>query len=174
VGAQASRLTGSSCRFERGGIRRWAGRRPGGARPEPPRTRKPRGHVGPPEPHAPEPPRTREHPHRRQAQQPRATPPTAPETADRSTAWIWPPVRVTMEWHRRVALSVPTLGQKACPWKVLDVRVAETYTLVAFRKHGRVGGDEASVESILRMRPCGRRLPQGNPFSQRLEAMSHL
>jgi hypothetical protein len=100
--------------------------------------------------------------------------PADPETADRSTAWIWPAAPVTTEWRRRVGLDRPIIGQKACPWEALDIHVAEACTLVAFREHGRVEGDEASTESISRLRPCGRRLPQGNPCSQRLEAMSHL
>jgi hypothetical protein len=67
VGAQASRLTGSSCRFGRGGIGRWSGRRPRGARPEPHARGSTEDMLGSPEPHAPEPPHAREHPHRRQA-----------------------------------------------------------------------------------------------------------
>jgi hypothetical protein len=101
-------------------------------------------------------------------------PPADPETADRSTAWIWPAAPVTTEWRRRVGLGAPTLEQKSCREEGLDGRVAKTWTLVAFREPGRVGGDEASPESISRPRPCGRRLPQGNPCRQRMEAMSHL
>jgi len=83
--------------------------------------------------------------------------PADPETADRSTAWIWLAASVTTAWRRRVGLGVPTREQNVCPWEALDGCVAETWTRVVFREHGCVGEDEGSAAGISRLRRCGRR-----------------
>jgi hypothetical protein len=52
--------------------------------------------------------------------------PIAPDTADRSTAWMRLAAPVATAWHRRVALGVPILEQNAYRGETLDISEVET------------------------------------------------
>jgi hypothetical protein len=52
--------------------------------------------------------------------------PTAPDTADRSTAWIRLAAPVATAWHWRVALGVPTLEQNTYRGETLHIYEVET------------------------------------------------
>ena len=70
--------------------------------------------------------------------------PAAPDTADRSTAWMWSAVPDTTEWRRRVGLGIPHRG-KTC---AVGERSA-SLRHVASREHdGRMAGREASAAVV--------------------------
>ena len=121
-------------------------RRPDGVGPEAPtRAEVPRTCVPPPGTHMPLMLHARGNPHTNAQPSPTAPrhPPTAPETADRSTAWMWPTARVAMQWRECVALGEPTLEQNVCRWGGLGVHAAEAVPRVACREHSREAGGEA-------------------------------
>jgi hypothetical protein len=99
--------------------------------------------------------------------------PAAPETADRSTAWIWLAIPVTTAWRRRVGLGMPTQAQNACHWGGLGVHVADALTRVACGEPGHMAGGAAIAAGISRPRPCAKRPPQENRLRQGSETVSH-
>jgi hypothetical protein len=61
--------------------------------------------------------------------------PTAPDTADRSTAWMRLAAPVATAWHRRVALGLLTLKQNAYRGETLDISEVETEMRGGMRVH---------------------------------------
>jgi hypothetical protein len=100
--------------------------------------------CSPRNPHAPEAPRAREHHTDAKATAPHHTP-AAPDTADRSTAWIWLAVPDTTEWRRCVGPGISHRGITCAAGEC-----SAFLRHVASREHdGRMAGREASAAAIL-------------------------